>query len=164
MAHAHLFTIYTELVWYVTIYEQIWLICVKKRVVLACICSFLIYSNENSWKKMFLKIVSFTNQSDESTPSRTPVITLLFMYLSPAGKQGGPCCSLIVELAPLWPPPPPTLRQLEIAGPTLLLCSARWTPTGKLWASTAACHTEYAGQWYNSLWDILLTHQRSQRM
>lgn len=88
----------------------------------ALFCSFLMESSEKS-----KKIVSFTNQSDETSPSRTPVITS-----SPAGQQGGPCSSLIAGQSWLLHSPLSPLRPLEIAGPTLLLCSARWTPTGTL--------------------------------
>ena len=95
------------------------------------------------------KIVSFTNQPDETSPSRTPVITS-----SPAGQQGGPCSSLIAGQSWLLHSPLSPLRPLEIAGPTLLLCSARWTPTGTLWVSIAACHIEKSGQWYNPSWGL----------
>lgn len=48
------------------------------------------------------------------------------------------------------PPPPPPLHLLpqttwNCSSPTFLWCSARWTPMGQMWGSTAACCTEKSG-------------------
>ncbi len=166
-------------VWGGNAYDCFWtnvIMCAKKTTTTR-ICMYLWFPNKQTQKQnktthtqkktlkgIVLQKMTFTNQSDETnetTPSRTSVINSLFHVSVPSWPAGRSPPEVWLQCNPPQHTHTHThthLGQLEIAGPSLLLCSARWTPTGKLWVSTAACHTEQSGQWFNPLWDLLLTH------